>query len=204
MLALGLARRIAPYFAWGRCVGAADALSGAARAMWLADGAGLRFDSVSPSDLEPQAIPHAQLDTFVASGPPAERARLLSLLRLPPLLQMLAGPPGTPAGDRPPLLLSHVERLPPGVLRAALTEPAVPPSLRESGIPIVATFDGAPEASLRQAFARVFRIEDSGGLHWSDAQVWAEHGPVDSDRRRPRPLREAWIDLDLDRWLLGP
>ena len=204
MLALGLAQRFAPRFAWGRCMGAADALSGMVRAMWLAHAGAPRFDSVSSSDLEPQPVPLAQLDAFVDPGPDTQRERLLSLLRLPPLFQALVGPPEAPTQERLPLLLSHVERIPPEVLRAVLTDPTFRRTLRESGVPIVATFDGMPDASLRDAFDRVFRIEDPGTLHWYAASVWTERGPTDTDRGRPRPLREVWTDLDLDPRLLGP
>lgn len=202
MLAVGFALQACREFAWAQCGEPARLRGSAMRDAWERYASVRRYGPIDPRELEVQPIRPETVDQVVNPINRDERNRLVGLLHLPPFLQGLVSA-GPGASELLPILFSQLDALPAELVRATFADPQVHETLHRGGVLLLATFHGAPTASLRDAFDQVYRIEDVGRAHWTDAFVWSERGPADVDLLLPRPLREVWSELRLDPTLLS-
>jgi hypothetical protein len=200
MLAVGLAQRVHPEFAWANCSetsapGSDEVVARLTRAHRLEPHDG----PIAPAELERPEVHEAAFTALIASR--LYRVPLLPLLRLPSLLQGVV--PFPPArGEHPALVLARIDALPASVRTETLESAEVHATLRASGVSLLATYRGSAPTTLQRAFDRVYGIEEAPSLRWADALVWGERGRADVELVPPQPLRELWRQLGLEKELL--
>ena len=202
MLAVGFALREHRGFTWANLAERYDSRARPRPNSWELYPNVRRCGPIAPRELEVQALPPEAVDRVVHLDSPEERRHLLGWLHLPAFLQDLIA--FASAGhDILPVVFSHLNAIPVELVDATFSNPQVHETLHREGISLLATFSGTPATTVRDAFDQVYRIEDVGGHHWTDAFVWSVRGLTDIDLLLPRPLREVWRELRLDPELLS-
>ena len=198
MLALALGRRQSDRIEWASCCTASSLGEEPVRRSVDRFGSPIRDGAIHPSELALARVDLESLDRLVASSSPESRARLIELLRLPPLLQeALQAGNGAAA-----LVMARLDALPDELITACFGCRWVHDALHHAGLSLVATYSGRPSAAFAAEFDRVFRIEQLGSGRWSEAFVWSERGPTEIDLLLPQPLRSVWAGMRFDARLL--
>lgn len=201
MLAVGLAQRVHPQFAWADCAEPVspskdDGVAGLTSSHHV----GSRPGALAPDDLARPKVHEEAFTALIATS--IYRAPLLPLLRLPSLLQgVVPFPPRSQ--EHPALVLSRIDALPTSVLRETLEDAEVHATLRRSGVSLLATYRGPAPTELQHAFDRVYGIEEAVSLRWADALAWSERGRAEGELLPPQTLRELWRQLGLEKELLS-
>ena len=202
MLAVGFALRDHHGFTWANLAERYDPAVRPRPSSWERYPNVRRCGPIDPRELKVQVLRPEAVDRVVDLESPEERRHLLGWLHLPAFLQDLFALP-TPGHEVLPVVFSHLNAIPAELVDATFSNPQVHATLHREGMSLLATFFGTPATAVRDAFDQVYRIEDAGGHHWTDAFVWSERGPTDIDLLLPRPLREVWHGLRLDPELLS-
>lgn len=198
IFAAALARRGGTSFEWANCSRAPDRLDPVALRLLEGENEEHREPQVDPRDLTAPPPYDAQLSHLVVPETisPGERSQLREYFRLPLLIQRLLSR-GRPESERPRLLLTNVDALPPSVAADGLARTEVQALLRREGVLLVVTYRGIPPDPLRHAFERVYRTEGDETAPWADAIVTVEKGGKGETMPSPASLRELlpWLGL---------
>ncbi len=198
-LAVGLAQRFQPEFAWANCAPPNPRVERKVRELMVRHAYDGRDDTVPLGEMERHVIRVEAFNALVATT--IYRNLLLELLRLPALMQgVVPYPPED--GDHPTLVLAGVDALPGQIVRDTLEDFHLHETLHRARLTLVATYRGAPPPELQRRFDRIFGVEEVAGATWTEALVWSERGQLDVDLLHPQTMREAWRLLGLDGELL--
>ena len=205
--AAGLARRADPGFAWTDLAPPESGVGKDGRLLMSRSSEGAWVNGARPEDAAPPALDVSAIGRLLlAPGAPSDDLdRLREFLRLPSIVQLLAGRATRPDGGATIVILG-LDAVAAPLLASTFGSPALHAALRRAGITCITTYRGSPPTALVEPFDLAFRVDGSPGPDWSETIVQATRGEVPPGLRRARLLREQWFALGqpptlLDLWV---
>ena len=201
-VAVGLALRSAPSFAWADCADPSLSVALRSRA-WVERRAGRPVvERVDPALLRPANLERVILRHTVVPAGPSDEGRLLDHLAMPELFQRLAA--RAISGDgRGVILVANVDTLS-DALRANTVEMGrLHRTLHDEGLTVIVTSRGGPSDAVEQEFDRIYRVEVPPNAPWFAGTLTEEKSVDPADGSASAALTAAWVRLGLDQSLLS-
>jgi len=202
-LAVGLALRSAPSFAWADCADPALSVALLSRA-WVERRAGRPVvERVDPPLLRPANLERVILRHTIVPVGPSDEGRLLDHLAMPELFQRLAA--RAISGDgHGVIFIANVDALSPALRANTVEMGRLHRTLHAEGLTVIVTSRGGPSTAVEQEFDRIYRVEVPANAPWVSGTVTEEKstGPVDGSGSVA--VTKTWERLGLDPSLLSP
>ena len=196
--AAGLAHQSDPNFAWADLAPREPGDGKDARLLMARSTGGTWVNGARPEDVAPPSISRAAFDRLIAGSSQAgvDLAPLQEFLRLPSIVQLLAGRSTSPDG-RATIVLLGLDAVPAPILDATFGGAELHDIVRREGITCITAYRGTPPTKLLDQFDAAFRLDAPAGHDWVGTVVEAVRGSFPPELGRARLLREQWDTLRL-------